>query len=264
MEVRIHDEAGLFNAGDIAKLQAADLPFELHVVTVTSNIDARVHAEVDGPNVVAIGVDATHHRVVAHYGNGTGIGPSHWAEVVAAGKSDLHDAHWADGVLKIAGRAAQSRTTATVAVNSHHESSSHTGLWIFGGVVLAVAAVCGFLWWRARRKEREFQNRAREISGTPYRTAGTVATEEPARVYTSSPTGSPSTVVVNQSSNNDLLTGYMIGSMSQPHHTHTVVHETPSYSSSSSSYSSSSSWDSGSSGFDFGGGFDMGGGGSDF
>lgn len=272
MTVRIHDEAGVFSAADVQRLEGAGLPFDLHVLvsTASSNrgaLESRVHGEVDGSNVVAIGVDPSHHWAVVHFGNGTGISPSSWQTVLAAGKQDFHDAKWADGVLKSAGKAAQMKTSTVVAVNGRPEQShDNTGLWIFGGVILAVAAVVGYLWWRARRKEREFRERAASIGSGPYRTAGSAAPDEPVRTRAGhSAPAAPSTVVVNHGGgSSDLLTGYIIGSST---HQPSSSSHSSSHSSSSSSYDSggSSGWDSGGSSFDSGGGgFDMGGGGCDF
>jgi hypothetical protein len=273
---RIHDEAGLFSATDLQRLEGTSLPFELHVLTTNASssrgaLETRVHHEVDGPNVVAIGVDPSHHWAVVHFGNGTGVSPSSWSTVLDAGKQDFHDAKWTDGVLKSAGKASQMRTSSTVVINQHPaQSHDNTGAWIFGGVVLAVIAAVGYLWWRARRKEREFQERAASIRSSPYRTAGSAPAYEPdvapVRARAASSPAAPSTVVVNQGGgSSDLLTGYIIGSA-----THQPSSGSSSSSSSSSySSSSSSSWDSGSSssydsGGSFGGGFDSGGGGCDF
>lgn len=273
MTTRVHDEAHLFSSADLERLQSISVPFELHVLTSTSSpsrsaLETRVHHEVDGPNVVAIGVDPTHHWAIVHFGNGTGISPSSWSAVLDAGKADFHDAKWADGILKSAGKASQMKTSATVVANQHNTpSNGNTGLWVFGGLVLAVAAVVGYLWWRARRKEREFAERAASIGAGPYRSPGSAPADEPVRARGGyAPSAAPSTVVINQGGSNDLLTGYVIGSsLHQPTVVEREVRHTPSYSSDSSS-SYSSSYDSGGSSFDSGGGggFDSGGGGCDF
>lgn len=268
METRIHDDARLFDAAGTQRINAANLPFELHVLTSTSassraGLEALVHDTVDGPNVVALGVDPTHRWVVARFGTGTGIAPSQWAAIVASGNSEFRDARWADGVLEIANNAARSRMQTSVSVAAHEEPSSNLGIWIGGGLVVAVVAVIGVHWWRKRRRDAVLAAEA-FTPGGPYRSPGIVQDALPV-------SGAQPPVVAARSSE-DLLTGYVIGSaVHQPpvvhHH---VVHETVHHSptpDTGSSFGTSASW-SGSSfdgGGSFGGGgFDGGGAGSSF
>jgi hypothetical protein len=262
MDIKIQDDAHLFGATDMQRLMSVNLPFDVHIITSTSStsrarFESRVHDSIDAPNVVGIGIDPTHRWVVAHFGTGTGVAPSQWATIVASGNGDFRDARWTDGVLAITRNAASARTEASVSTAAYRDESSSAGIWIVGGFVLVVAVLIGFLVWRARRRTEAM------FSGGTYGGYG----------Y-----GSPTPVVVQQGSSNDLLTGVLIGEAMHP--SPVVVHDTAASASydAGSSFSSSSSFDAGGSSTSFGGssfdgggsfgggggGFDGGGGGSSF
>jgi len=258
MAIQVHDEAGLLGPGDLSSLQAATgrWPFEVHVITSTSApskaaFEAQVSKAVDGPNVVAIGVDPTHHLTIVHFGKETGVPASQWSSIYSAGNNDFKSSHWASGLIKIADRATNAKRqaeTVTIQPDRPGASTDHTGLWIFGGIV-AVACIIGlYYWWKAKkqaeerqrlldlemeeaaernarnREEREwhdkYKNReaAKESSPPPApRPTPRPTYSRPASSYMPAPAPAPSTVVVNQSGGSgDLMTGYMLGRMDSP------------------------------------------------
>lgn len=278
--VRIRDEAGLFSASDVASLQevAGKLPFDVHLVTSTSvssksAFEGTVSQAVDGPNVVAIGIDPTHRFTAVHFGKETGIPASQWSAVISAGNGSFKEARWAEGVGKITERAAsakqQSTTLQPTPESTPEGEASHAGWWIFGGITVFFVAIFLSLWWRNKKADERSRMdalAAERRRASVYRAAASVPTAS--RPRASRPASAPSTVVVNTTDpSNDLATGYVLGSMNHTPAPAPAPSPKPasSPSSSHSSGGSSSTWDSG--GYSApvdtgGGGFDAGGGGS--
>lgn len=259
MAIQIRDEAGLLAPGDLSALQAASArwPFEVHLLTSTSSpnkaaFEARVSAAVDNPNVVAIGLDPTHHNTIVHFGKATGVPASQWSAIYSAGNHDFKGSHWVEGITKIADRTANAKSqaeTRTLQPDRPGATSDNTGMWIFGGII-GVALVVGlYYWWKAKKQseerqrlldleadeaaERAARNREEASWHEKYKTKEVARESSPAPAPRSSytaprpvyvapaPAPAPSTVVVNQSSHggggsNDLLTGYMIGRLDSP------------------------------------------------
>lgn len=206
--------------------------------------------------------------------------------------------------------AKQQAETVTIQPDRPAGSTDHTGAWVFGGLVAVACIIGLYYWWRAKKQteererqlelenealaEKQARNREEAAWGDKYRekvsdddapspprrraSSGRSAYQQPAPapapVYVASPAPAPSTVVVNQTSggggSGDLLTGYMIGSMShQPIVREReivrevdVVHDRDSGGGSSSWGSSSNSNDSGGGGSSWSN--DSGGGGSSY
>lgn len=167
MAIQIRDEAGLLTPSDIASLQAASgrWPFDVHIITSTPSankaaLENRVSAAVDGSNVIAIGVDPTHHMTIVHYGKEAGIPRSQWDAINAAGNSEFKGAHWSEGLMRIADRAVTAKQQATAVTLEPNKApgTDHTWLWVSGGVVLGLALIVGIYYWtKARRQAAERQ-----------------------------------------------------------------------------------------------------------
>lgn len=172
MAIRIDDAAGLLGVRDQAALmvEAGRWPFDVHVVISTAHVDpfaleARVSAAVDGPNVVAIGLDPAHRTTFVHFGKETGVPASQWPAIYSAGNGDFNGARWAEGLVRIADRATSAKEQGkTVTLQSYRPaapSSCITGAWAIGGILLVATLLGVYGWWRANKWEEPSRRRRR-------------------------------------------------------------------------------------------------------
>lgn len=303
--VRVSDNAVAISQSQVEVLTAIDRwPFDLHVFTGTfasrQALDSAVHECITAPNVVCIGIDPKHRFSYTHFGTATGVRPSDFNLIAAAGNTYFRTGDWAGGATSIADRAYESAKSASSTVvvapgptiMNQTTTTNVSGWWIFFGVLLGcgvLAAVIALVRkqkrldkdmgsFREERNEYLDANVSRMTAPEPTPRSRRVPTTRPYVSPTPQP-APPQTVVVDRGGSGDMLTGMLIGqAISRP----TVVerevvverhHAAPAPSrhdddggSSSSGWGSSSSSDSGGGGSSFdsgGGGFDSGGGGSD-
>ncbi len=159
-KVAIKDNANVMSAGQYTSLLAetSRWPFELRVVTNTYSskaaLEQAVHQCVNSPNVVCVGLDPTHHGVRVHFGTGTGVRPSDFNLIAAAGNSFFKSNDWLGGIESIADRALESaRSSQVVNVGTqqqpvqvhvdmprvvHEQEPVSAGWWIFAFVMVAL------------------------------------------------------------------------------------------------------------------------------
>lgn len=297
--VTVNDSAGVISSDQVTALRSLIGTYQFDLKVFTSSFMSRRDLEsavsdcVTSPNVVCSGVDPTHRWTSTHFGTATGVRPSDFNIISAAGNQYFKSGNYAAAFRSIADRASESArsTQQTVQVNVPPPQvvSQTTGVSAFFLVLLfAGLSTAAYVIYRlAKRQKRldrdmgsyreerdEYMNANVDRMTQPSPTVRQSTYRPPTRT-TTAPAVTP--VVVQQAAapNNDLLTGVLIGQMtSRPTEVireREIVRETAPASSTSKSYASSDDYSSstssdsggGSSSYDSGGGFDSGGGGFD-
>lgn len=167
MGIKIKDEAGLFTAENVKALETAAeaWPFEVRLVTSTTTaskdaFDAVVAKAVDGPNVIAIGIDPTHKTTIVHFGKGADVPASQWAAVISAGDGEFKEARWTDGVVKIGDQAVAARQVTTVVSQPETSPTLFLLIGAVGAIGLAVG-IAIYLGIRNHYRREEAMRRLR-------------------------------------------------------------------------------------------------------
>lgn len=280
-ELSVRDSANWIPENDVAQLRSdsKEWPFDVNIlienVSSLSALENDAHGLVNKPDVMVIAIDPTHRKTVVRFGSATGVRASDYNTISAAGNSDFKLNFIRQGLDAIVAKAVSSRNP-NPETSSAGATSEKSGISVWVFVIAGVLFGGILLLWLTRKRERNdpFVSDQSEPSST---FDDSMYQRQVSRMNRAAPVAPvvPQNVVVNQS-NNDLITGIVLGEVLASNHT-PAIHEPAAYtppapesssSDSSSSYDSggsSSSWDSGSSssGFDSGGGgFDSGGGSS--
>ena len=299
--LQLQDEVHLLSSSDVSTLKttASRWPFDTHILIANAEakaiLEARAHALVDGPNVVVIAMDPKHHTTVVRVATGTRVKTMDFDSIASAGNPAFRESRWVTGLEAIGARAELSTRTTVGTVAPQPPIVVREGLsfWAWGAIIFGVLLLVWLvvkLYRKSQRNNELFQSaldenreetaalRSDNIRYDRWADPGYTApaprqtsrVRTPTAVYVpghvSAPAPivtTPSTVVVNQSSGSDLMTGMAIGHMmSDSHHHHhdrEVVHErvierSPTYTSSPSydGGGSSSSYDSGGSSSNWG------------
>jgi hypothetical protein len=160
--LRVEDDAGDLTSQSIQQIQrvVAGAPFDGRLVVTTRYEDAQdlsryVGTLVTSPDLVVVGLDPAHRHVQVHFGTGSGVARSEWANIERAGNDDFRKADWAGGAAAIFRTAAQS-TSGEVAPQAGRPAAqpvvghSFFGMALTMFLLIAVAAIAiGFF---ARRR----------------------------------------------------------------------------------------------------------------
>lgn len=279
--LQVQDEAHVLSSSDVSTLKttASRWPFDTHVLIYDAPTKdallARARAWVDGPNVIVIARDPVDHDTIVRVGVGSKVKSMDLDAIASAGNPAFREDHLVAGIEAIGARAELSTRTAAGTVAPQPPIIVREGLspWAWGAIIFGVLLLVWLvvrLYRKSQRNNELFQsaldeNReetaalrsdnirydrwAEPESAAPVRRS-TSRVRTPTVAYTPSyapvpapnPFAAPSTVVVNQSSSSDLVTGMAIGHMmsdSHHHHDREVVHErvierSPTYTSSPS------------------------------
>jgi hypothetical protein len=286
-ELSVRDSTNWIPANDVAQLHSdsKNWPFDVNIlIENVSNLNALesdARGLVNKPSTMVIAIDPTHRKTVVRFGASVGVQASDYNDISAAGNSDFKLNFIRQGLDAIVAKAVSSRNPAS-GTDTSSDKPGISNMWIFfivsalfGGGLLIVLLI----------RKITTQSKPTPTHFDPFMHD---STRSGSGLNQSVGSTAPSNVVVNQS-NNDLLTGLLVGEVLSNQNRTEVIHESStvpapepsssdsggsssswdssssssdsssSDSSSSDSGGSSSSWDSGSSG----GGFDSGGGGFD-
>lgn len=105
-QTRVLDQAGVISANDASLLALrSDLPFTTKVQTGTystrTDLESVTSGCVDAPEVVCIGLDPIHRWVSVHFGTGTGVPHSMFAQLARAGNASFKQGSWSRGIQDI-------------------------------------------------------------------------------------------------------------------------------------------------------------------
>jgi uncharacterized membrane protein YgcG len=125
---------------------AADYPFDVRVLTTsdypsTDQFESYVRSQLNGSNVVIVGIDPTHRRTAVYCGASTRIEASRCKTAGEAARPYFRDARWGAGIeaaLERANAAVGTAPGSPPAFNNASEAASRrmSGGWVFGFVLL--------------------------------------------------------------------------------------------------------------------------------
>ena len=240
MTIEAQDLTGTISASDLASLNGRPAPFHVRVLFTSQDslekLEDISHGALSTPDMVVIGIDPGHHRVVARFGTATGVKPGDFDSVAKAGNAHFRAKEWTAGVDAIAVRAKASADSRVAMSVSNEPIVIEQGLsgWAWTGIAILFAAVIACVVAVIRRMRRQ----QTEFNQTVGRLNDDYISRDDARDFDSRlraaerrqptatgyaggyPTGvtqSSGPVIINQGGNNDLLTGVLIGeSLSSP------------------------------------------------
>lgn len=167
MTITINDPLETLTAQQATTLQvkAAAYPFDIRL-TIVSNLsskplfESQVAAMVDGPHVLAIGVDPQHH--FTHVRGSADLGLPNGPEVAAAGNRYFRKGDLVTGIDSIAARANDLRVSAKLVSSQsgdpiivHQHQTAVVVWWILGATMVLTAVTLVYLWLRNRKRERD-------------------------------------------------------------------------------------------------------------
>lgn len=157
--LQIRDEAHVLSPGDAGRLRSAveTAPFDARLVLTTdyaesSDLSLLVASLLTKPDMIAVGVDPTHHHVQVHFGTGSGIPRAAWPAIERAGNGAFHNGAWEAGATAIFRAAASAATAApgeAAPASTRPPSPVGSGLFLLLGVA-AIIGVTAFLFTRRR------------------------------------------------------------------------------------------------------------------
>lgn len=290
--IKVTDSVGILSSAQNLDLQNTSTPFNTKVFFLgidRGSLETQMHqCGSSSPTALCIGVNPKGRFTSIFYG--IDVAPT-YAEtaIVKAGNQSFRDGDWAQGVKDIVMRAQASqvsRTGASVVIQQPVQTiEKSVPVWPFllgFGLMALLFLVIWKLLKRTKTTMENLQNEAGEYASRNIeadkdedvnKKFETVNKPKDLHIYSNPKSDITNAskypqpfIVTNQSSNNDLVTGVLLGeALSRPA---PVIVETPRHHTPSPDYSSSSSSDSGSSssfGDSFGGGGSSGfGGGGDF
>lgn len=250
--VVIHDEANLLTPEEEVQLQntGSRWPFETHILTRNAHakhlLEQAAKAAVTTPNTVAIAVDPNLRFTVVRFGIASNVKTVDFSAISDAGNPSFREGRWLSGLEAIGARAEVSTRTMAGTVAPPAPVIVREGLGWFGWAIIllgvgGLVALVIYLWRRSRANQRQFEDvltetrleaqelRTRNIETDAW-AEGVRKSNEARRDPRPTPWGShvssspapqtaSSTVVVNNGGGSgDLMTGYMLGSMSAHHH----------------------------------------------
>ncbi len=162
MSITVHDSIGALTPAAKADLEAAQSPFRVKVLfesTSKPELQAHVHACVDTPNTLCVGVDPGHRFTWTEIGTDTGIKSGDYTEVGRAGNADFKVGQWSDGVKAILSRGAALRHTAVVQQPTTIVEHS-TPVW---PIVVGFGALVLVIWLLVRKLRRDVHTARAEL-----------------------------------------------------------------------------------------------------
>lgn len=185
-DVKIHDNAGVLDSAgkDAVTAAAKASPFEVHVLTVMSapssfEFERQVSGAVNGPNVLAIGVEMQHRITTVMYGAASGVPQGKGAELGLKAREFFKTGNFGQGIAAIitgtaALRAVEAPPPApppghypgsdykAPAPPPPFEDEGHPWLWTFFFISLF-----GFgAWWYVRRRNRQAADFEARVAGS--------------------------------------------------------------------------------------------------
>lgn len=139
--LQLRDSAKILTNSDRSELEAVAgrAPFDVRVLTSTAYADQGafsryVGGQVNEANEIVIGIDPEHHHTQVHFGTGSHVARSDWAQIERAGNSAFRDTHWAAGVSSIIGQASSAVRPGVPGEAGRTAESGHGG-WLAGGLM---------------------------------------------------------------------------------------------------------------------------------
>jgi uncharacterized membrane protein YgcG len=196
MSIIVKDSIGVLTPAAKADLEAGQSPFRVKVLfesTSKPELQAHVHACVDTPNTLCVGVDPGHRFTWTEIGIDTGIKSGDYQQVGRAGSPDFAAGRWADGVKAIISRGAvlsqRSADHTAVTIQQPTTVVEHsTPVWPivagFGVLVVIIWALVRKLRRDVRQARTELQEERGEYlhRNVDAMTAPAAPTPEPPRV----------------------------------------------------------------------------------